>query len=197
MQIYAYNSIIHSGGFIYNDVKMGARASQITSFTIVILNRLFRRRSKKTSKLRVTGLCAGNSPGTGEFPAQMASNAENVSIWSQVVSNVTIRSQGIAGLTHKSTWNPICRIFERYYLCATCIFYGLRRYFQWNFIGYWEKILSNYRSYMIFYDTKGHFKFLYVALYYRCTKCNFRCIALYSLDYAGHRQRSYQITGAM
>ena len=28
-----------------------------------LLNRLFRRRSKKTSKLRVTGLCAGNSPG--------------------------------------------------------------------------------------------------------------------------------------
>ena len=36
-----------------------------------LLKRLFRRRSKKTSKLRVTGLCAG----------QMASNAENVSIW--------------------------------------------------------------------------------------------------------------------
>ena len=46
-----------------------------------LLNRLFRPRSKKTSKLRVTGLCVGNSPGTGEFPAQMASNAENVSIW--------------------------------------------------------------------------------------------------------------------
>ena len=46
-----------------------------------LLNRLFRRRSKKTSKLRVTGLCARNSPGTGEFLAQMASNAENVSIW--------------------------------------------------------------------------------------------------------------------
>ena len=46
-----------------------------------LLNRLFRRRSKKTSKLRVTGFCVGNSPGTGEFPAQMASNAENVSIW--------------------------------------------------------------------------------------------------------------------
>ena len=46
-----------------------------------LLNRLFRRRSKKTSKLRVTGLCAGNSPGTGEFPVQMANNAENVSIW--------------------------------------------------------------------------------------------------------------------
>ena len=46
-----------------------------------LLNRLFRRRSKKTSKLRVTGLCAENSSGIGEFPAQMASNAENVPIW--------------------------------------------------------------------------------------------------------------------
>ena len=46
-----------------------------------LLNRLFRRRSKKASKLRVTGLCVGNSPGTGKFPAQMASNAENISIW--------------------------------------------------------------------------------------------------------------------
>ena len=46
-----------------------------------LLKSLFGRRSKKTSKLRVTGLCAGNSPGTGEFPAQMDSDAENVSIW--------------------------------------------------------------------------------------------------------------------
>ena len=33
-----------------------------------------------TSKLRVTGLCAGNSKVTGELPANKASNAENVSI---------------------------------------------------------------------------------------------------------------------
>ena len=46
-----------------------------------LLNHLFRRRSKKTSKLRVTGLWVGNSPGTGEFSTQMASNVENVSIW--------------------------------------------------------------------------------------------------------------------
>ena len=46
-----------------------------------LLNRLFRRRSKKRSKLLVTGLWAGKSPVTREFPAQMASNAENVSIW--------------------------------------------------------------------------------------------------------------------
>ena len=46
-----------------------------------LLNRLFIRRWKKTSKLRVAGLCVGNSPVTGEFPTQKASNAENVSIW--------------------------------------------------------------------------------------------------------------------
>ena len=45
-----------------------------------LLNRLFRRRSKKTSKLIAIGLCVGNSPLTGEFPAQRASNAENVTI---------------------------------------------------------------------------------------------------------------------
>ena len=33
-----------------------------------LLNRLFRRRSEKTSKLRVTGLCAGNSPGPVNSP---------------------------------------------------------------------------------------------------------------------------------
>ena len=31
-------------------------------------------------KENITGLCAGNSPVTGEFPAQKASNVENVSI---------------------------------------------------------------------------------------------------------------------
>ena len=46
-----------------------------------LLRRLFRRWSKKSLKLPVTGLCAGNSPVTGEFPAQMASNAENVPMW--------------------------------------------------------------------------------------------------------------------
>ena len=46
-----------------------------------LLNHFFKCRSKNTSKLRVTGLYEGNSPLTGEFPSQWASNAENVSIW--------------------------------------------------------------------------------------------------------------------
>ena len=59
---------------------MATIASQITSLAIVF-STVYLDTDKKTSKLRVTGLCVGNSPGTGEFPAQMASNAENVSIW--------------------------------------------------------------------------------------------------------------------
>ena len=45
------------------------------------LKRLFRRRSKETSQIRVTGLYAANSSMTGEFPAHRAGNTENVSIW--------------------------------------------------------------------------------------------------------------------
>ena len=41
-----------------------------------LLNRLFRCRSKKTSRLHVIGLCEGNSPVTSEFPTQRASNAD-------------------------------------------------------------------------------------------------------------------------
>ena len=65
----------------YSNVIMNAIVSQITGVRLFLLNRLLVGRLKKTSKLRITGLCAGNSPGTGEFLAQMASNAENVSIW--------------------------------------------------------------------------------------------------------------------
>ena len=60
---------------------MGAIASQITSLTIYVSWFVYSDADQKKSKLRVTGLCARNLPGTGEFPAQMASNAENVSIW--------------------------------------------------------------------------------------------------------------------
>ena len=46
-----------------------------------LLNRLFRHRSKRISKLRVTGLCEGNSPVTGEPLTQRTSDAEFFSIW--------------------------------------------------------------------------------------------------------------------
>ena len=60
---------------------MGTVASQITSLTTVYSTVWSDADKKKTSKLRVIELCAGNSPVTDEFPAQMSSNEENVSIW--------------------------------------------------------------------------------------------------------------------
>ena len=46
-----------------------------------LLKRLFRRSSKKISKLHVTGLCEGNPPVPGGFPSQRVSNTENVPLW--------------------------------------------------------------------------------------------------------------------
>ena len=99
-----------------------------------LLNRLFGRRSKKTSKLRVTGLYAGNSPGTGEFPALMASNAENVSIWWRHHGQRCNPERHVQ--THRALkWpnhnktrqntNPV------YFLGSTM--YSLSRYSVWNY----------------------------------------------------------------
>ena len=64
-----------------SDVIMGAMASQITNLAIVYSTVYSGADQRKHQSFRVTDLCVGNSPVTGEFPAQMASNAENVSIW--------------------------------------------------------------------------------------------------------------------
>ena len=66
---------------------MGTIESQMTSLTIVY-SAVYSDAGKENINPRVTGLCAGNSPETGEFPAQMASNAETVSIgWRHHGSN--------------------------------------------------------------------------------------------------------------
>ena len=93
-----------------------------------LLNGLLRRRSKKTSKLRVTGLCVGNSPGPVNSPHKGASYAEDVSIWwrqhdtyvsrygsipnsshtSNDLGSVSIRSDAIRRESDESTFNR-CR----------------------------------------------------------------------------------------
>ena len=55
---------------------MSTMASQITSLTVVYSTVYPGADQRKTSKLRVTGPCEGNSPVTGEFPARRDSNAE-------------------------------------------------------------------------------------------------------------------------
>ena len=68
----------------YNDVIIRVSNHQRLD---CLFSRLFKRRSKKTSRFRVTRLCEGNSPVIGEFPTQMASKAVNVSIWWRHNSN--------------------------------------------------------------------------------------------------------------
>ena len=82
-----------------------------------LLNRLFGRRSKKTSKLRVTDLCVGNSPGTVEFPAQMACNAENVSVWwrHHVLARVKVQGHGeevVFVIYYTLTYKSKCKHFS-------------------------------------------------------------------------------------
>ena len=77
--------------FHFCDVIMATMASQITSPTVVYStvysNAADQRRYQCSASL---AFFAGSSPGNGEFPAQVASNAENVSIWwrHHVVSDV-------------------------------------------------------------------------------------------------------------
>ena len=64
-----------------SDVIMGTIASQITSLTIVYSTIYWDADKRKHQISASLAFVRGISPGTGEFPAQMASNAENVSIW--------------------------------------------------------------------------------------------------------------------
>ena len=64
----------------YNDVIMGAIASKITSLTI-IYSTVYSSESKGNIKAPRHWPLWGISPETDQLPAQMASNAENVSIW--------------------------------------------------------------------------------------------------------------------
>ena len=87
-----------------------------------LLNRLFRRRSKKTPKLRVTDLCAGNSPVTGEFPACTKGQLHGKCFHSMTSScmNLIVDWQGIKQIcsfhfctTYKFNLAPLDNIVEQ------------------------------------------------------------------------------------
>ena len=98
-----------------------------------MLNCWFRRRSKKTSNLRVTGLCAGNSPVTGEYPAQRASNAENVSIWWR---------------HHGFRWRRVTCLQWNKEFTYSCLFSKsmISQYQAWH---HWKQLIFRYYKYQI------------------------------------------------
>ena len=74
-----------------------------------LLNRLFRNRSKKTSKLKSHWPLCGEFTRTGEIPAQMPSNVENVSIWwrhPDPTDNATATSVGLCN-SLSEFWVPV------------------------------------------------------------------------------------------
>ena len=109
-----------------------------------LLNRLFRCRSKKTSKPRVTGLCAGNSPGTGEFPAQMASYAENVSIWWR--HHALTERWCLSHVLQGSSWSVTKIIWENVFILTNA--WASRALLRYTF-AFWGECVSLTLSRMI------------------------------------------------
>ena len=102
------------------------------------LNLLFRCRSKKTSKLRVTGLCEGNPSVTGGFPSPKASNTEKVSIsWRHHDPNIS----------HFS-----CHFSLETYLWRSCITRRIRYFNTFPYIRYRRRKFchSRYTAAVIF-----------------------------------------------
>ena len=126
----------------YNEVIMSAMASKITGLTIVYS----RRRSKKTSKLRVTGLCEGNSPVTGEFPTQRASNAENVFIcWRHHAMDSSpkrplIRSFRVFAMLNVLVFNSVALTWTQPWFLTPC---RNRRHSLRNLITQWNSFYPN------------------------------------------------------
>ena len=82
-----------------------------------LLNRLFRRRSKKTSKLRVTGLCVGNSPGPVNSPHK-GPVTRKMFPFDDVIMGYKYR----AGSVVTATWANISIVNDFFYLPYT-VFY--------------------------------------------------------------------------
>ena len=80
-------------------------------------NRLVGCRSKKTSKLRVTGLCVGNSPETGEFPHKWPVTRKMFPFDDVIMSTPKWHSHGYGHTTipHSNT-NNVLLVFHTYTL---------------------------------------------------------------------------------
>ena len=75
---------------------MGTMATQITSLMIVYSTVYSTADQRKHQSATLLAFVAGNSPGTGEFPAQRDSNAESVSIlWRHHVNGIADKGIGL------------------------------------------------------------------------------------------------------
>ena len=82
-----------------------------------LLNRLFRRRSKKTSKLRVTGLCAGNSPRPVNSPHK------GPVTWKMFPFDDVIMTWRFSSLSWQHVWPALFSLLYMYGLANVCTEY--------------------------------------------------------------------------
>ena len=126
-----------------------------------LFNSLFRRRSKKISKLHVTGCCDGNSPVTSEFPAQRASYAENVSIWwhhHDIEHHRKTCSQS-QGLNTNTCWFFLFRWYTTFPKLRGC-----RCHSNCHILSYPNyRIVTSFEWYCSFYHI------IYHSVYFRCS----------------------------
>ena len=92
-------TISHYILFQYDDVIMSAMASQIAGVSVVCSTVSLGAGQRKIKAPRHWPLW-GDSPVIGEFPAQKASNAENISIWWRHYAKVGYRAR----CSHESQW---------------------------------------------------------------------------------------------
>ena len=92
-----------------------------------LLNRLFRRRSKKTSKLRVTGLCAGNSPGPVNSPHKWPVTRKMFQFEDVIIRNDLRYLMNFLGTSNAKSLPQMCMKI----LCGSvCVFYTVCCKFQ-------------------------------------------------------------------
>ena len=97
---------------------MGTVASQITSLTIVYTTVYSDADQSKHQSPASLVFVWGNSPGTGEFPAQMTSIAEIVSIWWRHHVPIIIHT------TIRCVWFICLYVFDLFVYICQCYFTG-------------------------------------------------------------------------
>ena len=94
---------------------------------------------------------AGNSPGTGEFPVQMASYAENVSIWWRhhdvETSAGILMTKAVVKMIPRVTWHVIT-----YPCCCFCYFsvhsFVNNMHHTFSELDYWNTIRTKYEFWL-------------------------------------------------
>ena len=104
-----------------------------------LLNHLLRRRSKKTSKLGVTGLREGNSPVTGKFPSQRASTAEKFAFDDVIIGSHVLRSTKVLVKVNDDTKDNLTR-YDFLYMYIN--FSRIAEYDNWPLFAQTVMILS-------------------------------------------------------